>query len=64
MRLTGEEGLNFDIYIMDLIESKQPTNASELIDFSEELHQRVEMAIQDYIYDDEKLDINDYEAPY
>ena len=64
MRLTGEEGLNFDIYIMDLIESKQPTNASELIDFSEELHQRVEMTIQDYIYDDEKLDINDYEAPY
>lgn len=64
MRLTWEEGLNFDIYIMDLIESKQPSNASELIDFSEELHQRVEMAIQDYIYDDEKLDINDYEAPY
>lgn len=64
MGLTWEEGLNFDIYIMDLIESKQPTNASELTDFSEELHQRVEMAIQDYIYDDEKLDINDYEAPY
>lgn len=64
MRLTWEEGLNFDIYIMDLIESKQPKNASELIDFSEELHQRVEMAIQDYIYDDEKLDINDYEAQY
>lgn len=64
MGLTWEESLNFDIYIMDLIESKQPTNASELIDFSEELHQRVEMAIQDYIYDDEKLDINDYEAPY
>lgn len=64
MRLTWKEGLNFDIYIMDLIESKQPSNASELIDFSEELHQRVEMAIQDYIYDDEKLDINDYEAPY
>lgn len=64
MRLTWEEGLNFDIYIMDLIESKQPSNASKLIDFSEELHQRVEMAIQDYIYDDDTLDLDDYDPQY
>ena len=64
MRLDYRNGLSFDIYIMDLIEAQKPKSAKDLIDFSEDLHQRIEMAIQDYIYDDENLDIDDYEAPY
>ena len=64
MRLDYRNGLSFDIYIMDLIEAQKPKSAKDLIDFSEDLHQRVEMAIQDYIFDDENLDIDDYEAPY
>ena len=64
MRLDYRNGLSFDIYIMDLIEAQKPKSAKDLIDFSEDLHQRMEMAIQDYIFDDENLDIDDYEAPY
>ena len=66
MRMNYKDGLNFEIYIMDLIEACKPdlTLASDLNDFSEDLHQRIEMAIQDYIFDDENLDIDDYEAPY
>ena len=66
MRLDYKNGLSFEIYIMDLIEAYKSdlTSASDLNDFSEDLHQRIEMAIQDYIFDDENLDIDDYEAPY
>ena len=66
MRLDYKNGLSFEIYIMDLIEAYKSdlTSASDLNDFSEDLHQRIEVAIQDYIYDDENLDIDDYEAPY
>ena len=66
MRMNYKDGLNFEIYIMDLIEACKSdlTSASDLNDFSEDLHQRIEMAIQDYIFDDENLDIDDYEAPY
>lgn len=64
MRLDYRNELSFDIYIMNLIEAQKPKSAKDLIDFSEDLHQRIEMAIQDYIYDDENLDIYDYEAPY
>ena len=66
MRLDYKNGLSFEIYIMDLIEAYKSdlTSASDLNDFSEDLHQRIEMAIQDYIYDDENLDIDDYEASY
>ena len=66
MRLDYKNGLSFEIYIMDLIEAYKSdlTSASDLNDFSEDLHQRIEMAIQDYIYDDENLNIDDYEAPY
>lgn len=66
MRLDYKNGLSFEIYIMDLIEAYKSdlTSASDLNDFSEDLHQRVEMAIQDYIFDDENLEIDDYEAPY
>ena len=66
MRLDYKNGLSFEIYIMDLIEAYKSdlTSASDLNDLSEDLHQRIEMAIQDYIFDDENLDIDDYEAPY
>lgn len=64
MRLDYRNGLSFDIYIMDLIEAQKPKSVKDLIDFSEDLHQRVEMAIQDYIYDDDTLDLDDYDPQY
>lgn len=65
-RLTFMQGLHFDIYVLDLFEEIKPKSCKDLEDLSEELHERLEMAIQDYIhdYDDEILDIHDYESRY
>lgn len=52
-KLTYNEGLSFDIYIMDLCEKAKPTKADDLEDLSEDLHQRIEMAIDDYISDNQ-----------
>ena len=64
MRLTLKQELDFDLYVMDLCEAIKPKSCKDLEDLSEELHERLEMAIQDYIYDDEILDIHDYESRY
>ena len=50
-RLAYNDGLNFDIYIMDLCEMVKPKRAEDLEELSEELHQRIEMAIDDFIAD-------------
>lgn len=62
-RLNYRDGLNFDIYVMDLCEIINPQKASDFNGFSEDLHERVEMAIQDYIYDN-KLNLDEYEGAY
>lgn len=51
-RLSYTEGLNFDIYIMDLCHQIKPTKANDLQDLSDDLHQRIEWAIEDYISDE------------
>jgi len=50
-RLAYNDGLNFDIYIMDLCKIAKPKRAEDLEELSEELHQRIEMAIDDFIAD-------------
>lgn len=50
-KLSFADGLNFDIYIMDLCEELKPQKAEDLNEFSEDLHQRIEMAIEDFITD-------------
>ena len=62
-RLNYKDGLNFEIYVMDLCEIINPQKASDFNDFSEDLHERVEMTIQDYIYDNE-LNLDEYEGAY
>lgn len=62
-RLNYKNGLNFDIYVMDLCEIINPQKASDLNNFSEDLHERVEMAIQDYIYDN-GLNLDEYNGAY
>ena len=62
--LSYEDGLNFDIYVMDLAESINPQNESDLEELAEDLHERIEMAIQDFIYDSDKFDIKNYNATY
>ena len=63
-KLTYKDGLNFDIYVMELCELIKPKSCSDLENLAQDLHERVEMSIQDYIYDDEDLDIGDYSAYY
>ena len=62
--LTPRQGIEFDIYVMDLCESINPLRESDLEDLSQELHEKIETAIQDYIYDSENLNIDNYNASY
>ena len=43
--------LRFEIMIMDIIEDEKINDADSLSDFSVELHEHVETALQDYAYD-------------
>lgn len=43
--------LRFEIMIMDIIEDEKINDADLLSDFSVELHEHVETALQDYAYD-------------
>ena len=58
--LTFEDGNNFDIYIMDLCEAVKPETGADLQRLAEELHERLEMAIEDFINDSPGLSIDDY----
>ena len=49
---------------MDLCDGVNPKSCKDLEELSEDLHERIEGAIQDYIMDSEELDIEDYEARY
>lgn len=62
--LSRNEGFEFDIYVMDLCDKVKPLTCQNLSSLSEELHERIENAIQDYIHDSDELDIDDYEANY
>lgn len=63
-KISFSDGLNFEILVMDLCEAAKPKSCVDLEDISEDLHQRVEIAIQDYIYDSENLNIDDYNPLY
>ena len=62
-RLNYKNGLNFDIYIMDLCDAVEPTSATDLSELSIDLHERIENSILDYIYDN-KLNLDEYEGAY
>lgn len=62
--MTLNDWLSFEIYIMDLCEAENPKSCEDLEDFADEIHQRVENAIQDYIRDDDDLDVLDYDPRY
>lgn len=62
-RLNYKNGLNFDIYIMDLCEAAEPHSASDLSELSVDLHERVENAILDFLYDN-NFNLDNYEPAY
>lgn len=54
-------GLNFEIYVMDLCDDEGCKTARDYERVSEELHERIENAIQDMCMDN---GIEDYEPCY
>lgn len=62
--MTYQEGLRLEIYVMDLCEKLKPKSCTDLENLADEIHQHVEIAIQDYVYDDENLNIDDYNPSY
>jgi len=62
--MTYKDGLSLEIYIMDLCEALKPKSCADLENFADEVHQHVEIAIQDYIDDDENLKLDDYDPRY
>ena len=63
-RLSWKDGLSFEICVSDLCESIKPESCKDLEKLSEDLHQRIEVAIEDFINDSENLNIDDYESQY
>lgn len=63
-KLSYKDGLNFDIYIYDICEMIKPESCEDLEDLAQDLHERIESCILDYIYDDDKLDDSDYTPWY
>lgn len=53
--------LEFELMIMDSIEESGLRDPEKIRDFSDDLHQHIEIAVQDYCYD---LGIEDYEPIY
>jgi hypothetical protein len=49
---------------MDLCDLAKPKSCKDLEELAEDLHERVEMAIEDYINDSDNLNIDDYEGAY
>lgn len=61
-KLNYTHGLSFELYVMDLCEEIKPTRAEDLSIISDELHQHIEIAIEDYI-SSEGLE-GEYESQY
>ena len=50
MRLDYVDGINFEIFVMDHCEGAKTTE--DLEELAEDLHERIELAIQDYAMDE------------
>lgn len=64
MKLSWKDGLSFEIFVSELCESVKPKTCKDLEKLSEDLHDRIEVAIEDYISDSDNLNIDDYENQY
>ena len=62
--LSFKDGLSFDIYIIDLCEKSKPKSCEDLEELSQDMHKRIEMAIEDYIDDSDEFNRDDYNNQY
>ena len=59
-----KDGLSFDIYVYALCENLRPESCKDLEKLAQDLHERIEMAIEDFINDSDNLNIDDYDNQY
>ena len=64
MTLSFDAGSNFEIYVMTLCEEIKPKTEKDLEELAEELHQRIAIAVEDFINESDQLDIENYEGQY
>ena len=62
-KFTNRNWIDFEICVMDLMEEYNPKTEEECEDFSRQLHEHAEVAIQDYVMDSDTLSDENYE-PY
>lgn len=60
--MTYNDWLGFEVMIMDMAEQEKIDNAKDLQEFADELHNHIEVALQDYAEDTGFRD--DYEPSY
>lgn len=48
MRVAYRDGLSLKIFIMDLLEALKPDSAEKLQTLSQDIHEHIEIAIQDH----------------
>lgn len=53
--------LDFEILVMDMVADRDIKNPDQLRDFSDQLHQSLELAIEDYAFD---MGMDNYEPVY
>lgn len=53
--------LDFEIFVMDMVADRDIKDPDQLRDFSDQLHQSLELAIEDYALD---MRIDNYESVY
>ena len=64
MKLDFNQRLNLELYIMDLCEAIDPKKCEDLENLTAEIFDIISMAVEDYIMDDDNLDIHDYNPIY
>lgn len=62
--MTYMDQVHFELVVYDFLEEVKPKSCKDLEDISENLHIALENTIQDYINDDESLNIEDYSPNY
>ena len=62
-KFTSRDWIEFEIFVADFIERYSPKDEEECEDFSRQLHEYAEVAIQDYVMDSDTLNDENYE-PY
>ena len=62
MRLPYKTGLEFELYVVDLVRALNPADSKDLEELSNDIHETIESAMYDFIENKEAF--QDYEEQY